>query len=161
MLWSAHAVTLGTLACRRRVGTVDIGPIEYAVFGFEGNNFTGAIAQELQKLVEGGTIRVLDLVFLSKDADGNVTSFEYDDEEWLAPFASIDGEVGGLLSLDDVEYAADALEPNASAALLVWEDLWATPLVEAIRKANGTVLEGARIPHDLVVEAFGHLETAH
>jgi len=137
-----------------------IGPVEYMIVGFPGNRFTGEIAPELAKLVEAGTVRILDLIFVGKAADGTVTTFEFDQRDELAGFAAIDGEVGGLISTEDVEYAASLLEPNSSEALLVWEDVWATPLVEAMRRADGIVLEGARIPHELVQAALDELAAA-
>jgi len=137
-----------------------IGPVEYMIVGFPGNRFTGEIAPELAKLVEAGTVRILDLIFVGKAADGTVTTFEFDQRDELAGFAAIDGEVGGWISTEDVEYAASLLEPNSSEALLVWEDVWATPLVEAMRRADGVVLEGARIPHELVQAAVDELASA-
>jgi hypothetical protein len=89
-----------------------------------------------------------------------VVTFEFDQRDELAGFAAIDGEVGGLISAEDVEYAASLLEPNSSEALLVWEDIWATPLVEAMRRADGVVLEGARIPHELIQSAVDELASA-
>jgi Family of unknown function (DUF6325) len=137
-----------------------VGPVEYVVLGFPGNQFRGEVAPELAKLIDSGTIRVLDLVFIAKDADGNVVSFEFDQLDELAPFAAMDAEVGGLVSPEDIEHAAALLEPNSSAALLIWEDLWATPLVEALRRADGVLLEGARIPHDLIQAVFDELPSA-
>jgi hypothetical protein len=137
-----------------------IGPVEYILLGFPGNKFTGEIAPALGRLIENNTVRIIDLVFVGKDAAGNVTAFEFDQIEELAPFADLQGEAGGLLSEEDVAYAGAALEPNSSAALLVWEDTWATELATAIRNANGMVLEGARIPHDLVEQAMAELTAA-
>lgn len=137
-----------------------IGPVEYMIVGFPGNRFTGEIAPELAKLVEAGTVRILDLIFVGKAADGTVTTFEFDQRDELAGFAAIDGEVGGLISAEDIEYAASLLEPNSSEALLVWEDVWAAPLLEAMRRADGVVLEGARIPHELVQAAVDELASA-
>ena len=138
-----------------------IGPVEYIIVGFPGNQFNGEIAPELAKLVESGTIRILDLVFVSKDEDGSTMTFEYDDHDDFAPFAELDGEVGGMISQEDIEYAAESLEPNSSAALLVWEDTWAAALVAALHDVDGVLLEGARIPRDLVEAAFADLESAH
>jgi hypothetical protein len=137
-----------------------IGPVEYIIVGFPGNKFTGEIAPELAKLIESGTIRVLDLVFIMKDEDGNVASFEFDQHEDLALFADLDGEVGGIISPEDIEYAGEALEPNSSAALLIWEDTWATPFVEAMRNSGGVLIEGSRIPHDLVESIVTELNSA-
>ena len=137
-----------------------IGPVEYIIVGFPGDEFNGEIAPELAKLVESGTIRLLDLVFIMKDADGNTAAVEVEDHEDLAIFHNLDGEVGGLISDEDIEYAAEDLEPNSSAALLIWEDVWATPFVEAMRNSGGVLLEGARIPHDLIEAAQSELEAA-
>src|SRR4051794_12681061 len=134
-----------------------IGPVEYIIVGFPGNQFNGEIAPELAKLVESGTIRILDLVFIMKDADGNVVALDYEDHPDVALFNTIDGDVGGFISEDDIEYAAVELEPNSSAALLIWEDVWAAPFVEAMRNSGGVLIEGSRIPHDLIEMAEAEL----
>ena len=139
---------------------MSIGPVEYLVLGFPDNNFTGQIAPELMKLVDDGLINIIDLTFISKDVDGNVTVVEFDAVEELAVFAGLDAEIGGILSDEDIAYAALSLEPNTSAALLIWEDAWAAPFAEAVRGANGVILEGARIPHELVQGAFDALGDA-
>ena len=72
----------------------------------------------------------------------------------------LDGEVGGIISPADIEYAAAALEPNSSAALLIWEDVWAARFVEAVRNADGVLLEGARIPHELIAPRWRIFRTA-
>jgi hypothetical protein len=136
-----------------------IGPVEYIIVGFPGNQFNGEIAPALAQLIDSGTIRVLDLVFIAKDAEGNHVAVEFDEHEALGAFESLDSEVGGLISQDDVEYAAEALEPNSSAALLVWEDTWAKPLVDAMRDSGGVLVEGSRIPHDLIEPALAGLES--
>jgi hypothetical protein len=119
------------------------------IFGFPGNQFNGSMAPALASLVEKGLIRLRDLLFIMKDADGNITSFEIDEVDELKPFLDINGEAGGLLTPADVEHAAAGLEPNSSAALLIWEDLWAAEFAEAVRSSGGVVLEGARIPFEL------------
>jgi hypothetical protein len=134
-----------------------IGPVEYVVLGFPGNQFNGAVAPELAKLVDNGTIRIIDLVFITKDTDGVVGAVEYEDHEALAPFGSMEGDVGGLISPEDIEFVAEGLEPDSAVALLVWEDVWATPFVEALRASGGVLVEGARIPHDLVEPALDEL----
>ena len=137
-----------------------IGPVEYLILGFPGNNFTGQIAPELAKLIDSGLVRIIDLTFISKDADGAVQVFEYDAVEELAAFAGLDAEVGGLLTDEDVAHAALSLEPNTSAALLVWEDTWAAPFAAAVRNANGVILEGARIPREIIEGAMIALDDA-
>jgi hypothetical protein len=136
------------------------GPVEYIIVAFPGNKFTGEIAPELIALVESSTVRILDLIFIGKDADGSVVSFEIEELDALAGFEGLDADVGGLISPEDIEYAAAALEPNSSAALLIWEDLWAKPFAEAVRRADGILLEGARIPHELIEPALTDLPSA-
>jgi hypothetical protein len=134
--------------------------VEYIIVGFPGNKFNGEIAPELISLVESGTVRILDLIFISKDADGEVIAFEIDELDALAGFGDLDSEVGGLISPEDIAYAAADLEPNSSAALLIWEDLWAGPFAEAIRKSDGVLLEGARIPHEIITGIIADLPPA-
>jgi hypothetical protein len=129
---------------------MDIGPVQYIVLGFPGNRFTGRIAPALRELVERGTIRILDLVFVQKDEQGDIVSFEFDAIEEDDAFASIEREASGMLNEDDIASIAAGLEPNSSAALLVWEDLWAAPLAEALREANGVIVNGGRISRDAV-----------
>jgi hypothetical protein len=134
-----------------------VGPVEYIVVGFPGNKFTGEIAPELIALVESGTVRVLDLIFIGKDIDGSVLAIEIDELDDLVGFAGLDGEVGGLISPEDVAHVADLLEPNSSAALLIWEDVWASSFAAAVQRADGVLLEGARIPHELISGALADL----
>jgi hypothetical protein len=139
---------------------MSIGPVEYIILGFPGNKFSGQIVPELAKLIDSGLIRIIDLTFISKDAAGDVQVVEYDAVEELAAFAGLDAEVGGILSDEDITYAASGLEPNSSAALLVWEDTWAGPFAAAVRNANGVILEGARIPREIIDQAMGALADA-
>jgi hypothetical protein len=136
---------------------MEYGPVEYMIVGFPGNQFNGEIAPALSRLIESDTIRVLDLVFVAKDSDGNHVVVEYDEHEGLMAFSELEGEVGGLISHEDIEYAAEALDPDSAAALLVWEDKWAKPLVDAMRDSGGVLIESARIPHDLVEPALAAL----
>jgi hypothetical protein len=131
-----------------------LGPVEYLLIGFPGNQFTGKIAPALAELVDAGTIRILDLVFVKKDPDGSITVVEYDALAEAPEFAALDGEAGGLLNDEDIADAAEALDPDSSAALLVWEDAWAAPLAAALRDAGGVLIAGERIPHDTVEQAL-------
>jgi hypothetical protein len=133
----------------------EIGPVEYMIVAFPGNKFKGEIVPALAELVEAGTVRIIDLAFVGKDADGETVSFELSD---LDPdvadlFGSLDHEVGFLFNEDDLMDAAARLEPNNSAALLVWEDVWATKLASAIRNAGGELVDLQRVPRDVVLAA--------
>jgi Family of unknown function (DUF6325) len=136
---------------------VSVGPVEYILLAFPGNQFKGEIVPALARLIDSNTVRIIDLVFIGKDADGNVVMFEFDQLDELAPFADLQGEAGGFVSEEDVAYAAAGLDPNTSAALIVWEDTWATEFAEAVRNADGIVIEGARIPYELVEAAMAEL----
>lgn len=127
-----------------------IGPVEYIIIQFPGNQFKGEIAPALADLIESKTVRIIDLVFILKDELGNVVWDEYDAGENGDGFgfAHLDGEAG-LLNEDDILTAAEVMDPNSSAALLVWEDLWAAPFAAAIRNAGGELIAGGRIPHEL------------
>jgi hypothetical protein len=139
---------------------MSLGPVEYLILGFPGNNFTGQIVPELAKLLDGGLVRIIDLTFISKDAIGDVTVVEYDAVEELAAFAGLDAEIGGILTDEDIAHAAMSLEPNTSAALLIWEDTWAAPFAQAVRDANGVILEGARIPREIIEQVMSSLTDA-
>lgn len=127
-----------------------IGPVEYIIIQFPGNQFKGEIVPALADLIESKTVRIVDLVFIVKDEDGNVVWDEYDAGENGDGFgfAHLDGDAG-LLNEDDILVAAEVMDPNSSAALLVWEDLWAAPFAAAIRNAGGELIAGGRIPHEL------------
>lgn len=127
-----------------------LGPVEYLICSFPGNQFTGEMAPALAQLIDDKVVRVLDLLFVSKDDEGNVLSFEIDQLEELAPFMDLEGEAGGFLSDEDVEHAAEGLDPNSSALLMIWEDLWAAPFAQALRNSGGVVLEGGRIPREVI-----------
>jgi hypothetical protein len=137
-----------------------LGPIEYIVVGFPGNKFNGEILPELGALVESGMIRILDVVFIGKDAEGEVLAFEINEMVDLQGLDDLEGETGGLISPADIEHVAAGLEPNSSAGLLIWEDLWAAPFADAIRDSGGVLVQGARIPDELIVPHIENLPPA-
>ena len=107
-----------------------MGPVEYLIVEFPGNKFKGEIVPALAELVDNDTIRIIDLLFIKKDLDGSVISFELSDlsdNEGVA-FDDLDGEINDLLNEEDIMMAAALLEPNSSAAMLVFENVWATRL---------------------------------
>ena len=129
-----------------------IGPVEYVLISFPTTNFNGDIAPALADLVDEGTVRIIDLVFVRKDADGAILTFEYDDLTETASFGGIDGDADGFFGDEDIAHAVAALPADSAALLIVWEDLWATKFASAVRAVGGEVIAGERIPHDLVVE---------
>jgi hypothetical protein len=137
----------------REETVMPLGPVEYLICTFPGNKFKGELAPAIAQLIDDKVIRILDLLFVSKDEDGNVLTFEIDQLDELAPFMEMEGEAGGILIEEDVEHAGEALEPNSSAVLLIWEDLWAAPFADALYNSGGVVLEGGRITRDVIEAA--------
>jgi hypothetical protein len=133
----------------------EIGPVEYLIVAFPGNQFRGEIAPALADLVEAGTIRIIDVAFVGKDENGEVAAFELSDldPEVRAGLENMGAMSGGLFNEEDMMAAGEELEPNSSAALLVWEDVWATSVAQAIRDAGGILLDHDRVPHDVVMAA--------
>jgi hypothetical protein len=130
---------------------MSVGSMEYMVLSC-GPNGLGSAADEMAKLVDNGTIRILDLAYIQKDDDGGIDLFDYDQADALATFASVDGVVGGLISQEDADYAGEALEPGTSAVLLLWDDPWAKPLFDALDASGVELVEGGRVPEDIAVE---------
>lgn len=133
----------------------ELGPVDYLIVAFPGNQFKGEIIPALADLVENGTIRIIDLAFVGKSATGEVVAFEMLD---LAPevkqaFEDLGVEVNGLLNEDDLMSTGESLPPDTSAALLVWENLWARNVADGIRGAGGIVVDFQRIPHEIVQAA--------
>jgi uncharacterized membrane protein len=138
---------------------MDIGPVEYIVIDFPGNQFNGDILPALQELVDSNTVHILDLVVVSKDAEGRLTILELDEVGDLeVVFQGLNYEVRGLLNEDDIAMLGDELPDNSTAALLVWENVWATKFAQAVRAANGMIVDYARIPHDIVRAAIDYVE---
>jgi hypothetical protein len=135
-------------------------PIEYLVIAFPDGNISEEIAPELADLIDKKVIRILDIVFVTKDASGGVNVLEFDELENLVGFAEIDGEVGGLIGPDDLDFVASELDPGCAAAVLLLEDLWAAPLASALDRSGGVLLEGARIPQDLLTAEIAQLAAA-
>ena len=133
----------------------EIGPVDYAIIAFPGNRFRGEIAPALADLVDSGTIRIIDIAFVGKNEDGETVAMELTelDPDVQAGLERAGVEVGGLFNEDDLQDAADSLEPNSSAALLVWENVWAAKTAQAMRDAGGELVAFERLPHDVVQAA--------
>jgi hypothetical protein len=133
----------------------EIGPVEYLVVAFPGNQFKGEIAPALARLVESDTIRMIDIAFASKDADGNAGACELSDldPEVREGLENLGASGTGLFNEEDLTAAAEELEPDSSAALLVWENIWARDVAQAMRDAGGVLFDYDRVPHEVVVAA--------
>ena len=135
----------------------ELGPVDYLVVGFpaERANFSGAMASELKALIDGNTIRVLDLVMIVKAEDGSVEASELrdaDDSE-VGELRALERDLAILLAEEDVEEIGASLEPGSAAAVLVWENTWAAPFGSAVRRSGGELLANGRIPTQALIAA--------
>jgi Family of unknown function (DUF6325) len=139
-----------------------IGPIELLVVKFPGNQFKGEIAPALQELVESGTIHVIDLIFAIKDEEGTLAIIELNDlgDEKLAVFSPKQSELNGALTEDDARSLAGGLENNSSAAIMLFENTWATRFADALRNANGELVLSERIPRAVIDELIAEVAAA-
>ena len=133
-----------------------LGPVELAVIGFPGSQFSGEIAPAVADLVASGTVSILDLVFITRDDDGTVAGFELSevDDEIAGPYLELEGESGALLSEEDMEAIGELLEPGSSALAIVWENTWARAFVSAVRNSKGVLLAHDRMDAETVAEAL-------
>jgi len=129
-----------------------VGPVDVIIIGFPGNKFSGQIAPALIKQVDAGTIRILDLLFVMKDANGLVTTVEIEDldAETGASFMSVTISDPDALNHEDAEEVSDDLPPNSSALLIAFENTWAGEFVAACHAADAVVIDQIRIPVDVV-----------
>lgn len=137
-----------------------LGPIEVLVVAFPGNEFNGQIIPELERLVESDTIALIDGLFIRKDADGTVTFVEFEEEGGSAEamqLVELMNQVESLISDEDVAEIADGLEPDSSAAMLVFENTWAKPFADAIVASNGVMVTNFRVPRAAVDEVLDAL----
>jgi hypothetical protein len=133
-----------------------VGPVDVVIIGFPGNKFTGRIAPALMELVDSGTVRVLDLLFVTKDGDGVTTSIDLADldPETGPAYLAVTVHEAGVLGPDDAEEVADDLEPNSSALLIAFENTWAAEFVDACRAADAVLIDQIRIPAAVVEAAL-------
>lgn len=131
-----------------------IGPVELLVIRFPGNQFKGEIIPALEELVKKGTIRIIDTLFVTKDLQGNYKVIELNDlnDETYAKFDPIVSDTNGMLTKDDVQQLARNLENNSSAAIMLFEDVWATQFRDAVVNAKGEIILLERIPRQVIEE---------
>jgi len=134
----------------------ELGPVDYLVVEFPPgvSHFTGEMAEELAKLVDNGTIRILDLLVLAKDADGNIEALEIEDLEEVDELRTAETQLADLLAADDVADLAAAMEPGTTAGVLVWENAWAAPFASAARRAGGQLIANGRIPIQAILASL-------
>jgi hypothetical protein len=134
----------------------ELGPVDWIVVEFPGSQFNGEIAPALSDLVERGIVRVLDLVLLKKNDDGSIDAFELADmdESEVGQLRSYEAQLAMLLSEDDVNAIAEAVEPGSSAGVLVFENAWAAPFASAVRRSGGQLVASGRIPVQALLAAL-------
>jgi hypothetical protein len=129
--------------------TIDeLGPVDYLIVEFPAGqqNFNGEIAEELVRLAEHKTIRVLDVLLLQKNEDGSVDALELDEAPGLDDIRALEADLAEILAADDVVDLAAAMDPGTVALVLVWENTWAAPFASAARRAGGQLVATGRIP---------------
>lgn len=137
----------------------EMGPIDYILVEWPGRQPTGEAVPHLIDLVDRGVIRLLDLAFIAKGEDGSVARLEIADVGGeVEEFAVFEGVSSGLLSEEDTNEAAQALEPGTSAALLVYENRWAAPFAAAVRRGGGQLVASGRIPVQAILAALDAAE---
>ena len=127
-------------------------PLEYALVAFEGNKFSGQIVPELLDLAQRGIVRFVDIVFIQRDADDSIRTVELNDldDESYKLFVPLGEPVDSLFTEEDLDHAASVLHSNSSAALFLWENLWADNLRNAIVASGGVMVERGQIPAEMV-----------
>src|SRR4051812_12042168 len=133
-----------------------LAPVDYIVVEFPAgvSNFTGEMAAELLKLVDSGTIRVIDILILTKDEDGVVDAMELSDVGELGELQALEAELAELLAEEDVENLAAAMDPGSTAGVLIWENLWAAPFASAARRSGGQLIANGRIPSQAIIASI-------
>lgn len=139
-----------------------LGPVDYLVVEFPAgaSNFTGEMARELVSLVDAGTIRVIDVLILTKNEDGTVDATELSDIEELGDLEAVEAQLAELLAADDVIHLAAAMEPGSVAGVLIWENLWAAPFAAAARRSGGQLIANGRIPIQAIIASIQADEAA-
>jgi Family of unknown function (DUF6325) len=134
----------------------ELGPVDYVVVEFPAgaSSFTGEMAEELVALVKAGTIRLIDVLIVTKDDDGTVDAMELSDVEELGELEELEAELAELLAADDVVHLAAAMEPGSTAGVLIWENLWAAPFASAARRSGGQLIATGRIPIQAIIASI-------
>jgi Family of unknown function (DUF6325) len=133
-----------------------LGPISYLVVEFPGSKMTGEGLPLLVDLVERGLIRILDLVFATKAEDGSLGIIQLADldRDGTLDLTVFEGVSSGLVSQDDLAEAAPAIAPGSSAAILIFENRWATSFVQALRRGGAELIGAGYIPQEDLLAAL-------
>jgi Family of unknown function (DUF6325) len=134
----------------------ELGPVDYVIVELPAgqSNFTGEMADALVALVEAGTIRLIDVLILTKDADGTVDAIELEDLDSLGPLQALAADLAEFLAEDDVEHLAAAMDPGSVAGVLIYENTCAAPFASAARRSGGQLIANGRIPVQAILAAI-------
>jgi len=145
-----------TEALQENTDLDSLGPVDYIVVEFPAgaSNFTGEMAEELLALVNSGTIRVIDVLILTKNEDGTVDAMELSEIEQLGPLQAVEAQLAELLAEEDVAHLAAAMDPGSTAGVLIWENLWAAPFASAARRSGGQLIATGRIPIQAIIASI-------
>ena len=134
----------------------ELGPVDYVIIEFPAgaSNFTGEMAKELLALVDAGTIRVIDILILTKNEDGSVDAIELSDVEELGELQALEAELAELLAEEDVINLAAAMDPGSTAGVLIYENIWAAPFASAARRSGGQLIANGRIPIQAIIASI-------
>jgi hypothetical protein len=137
-----------------------MGPISYVIVEFPGNKMTGEGFPILLDLVDRGLIRILDLRFVTRSTDGAMHFLDLEDIDRNGTFdvAVFDGVSSGLLDESDMADATSVIEPGSSAGILIFENRWATPFTQALRRGNAQLVAAGYIPHDALAASLDATE---
>ncbi len=140
--------------------TGGLGPISYLIIEFPGNKMTGAGFGTLLDLVDRGVIRILDLMFVRRDADGSIQALDLQDVDRDGQFdlAVFAGASSGLLAESDLSEAASVIEPGSSAGILIFENRWATGFIQALRAGEAQLVAAGYIPQADLIAALDAAE---
>src|SRR6516225_8222172 len=138
-----------------------LGPISYVIVEFPGNKMTGEGFSILVDLVDRGLIRILDLRFVTRSTDGSIRFIDIQDmdRDGTLDVAVFDGVSSGLLDESDIADATSVIEPGSSAGILIFENRWATPFTQALRRGNAQLVAAGYIPHDILAASLDATES--
>jgi hypothetical protein len=133
-----------------------LGPVDYLVVEFPSgvSHFTGEMAAELARLVDAGTIRILDVLVMVKGADGEIEGIEIEDLEQVDDLRKAEADLAEILAAEDLVNLGAAMEPGTTAGVLVWENAWAAPFASAARRSGGQLIANGRIPIQAILASL-------
>ena len=139
-----------------------LGPLEYLVIGFDGDRFDGSIAREIEKVVDKGIIRLVDVVFIAREANGDsvIVELSNTDDPRFASFAPLLAQMRALFTPEDLQAIADSLPLGSAGLALLFEHRWAEDIKDAIAAAGGFLVRRDVVPPEVLAEVSAELEAA-